>query len=64
MFVLFHSCVVTDRPGWESGDGPTMKIRRRVRQKPLDFIGEFPNTPGEMFSHKIKAETFTANTVC
>lgn len=68
MFVLCDSCVVTNRPGWESGDGPhnerRAQIRHRVRQKALDFIREFPNTPGEMFSQKIKAERFTANTIC
>lgn len=29
VFVLFDSCVVTIRPGWESGDRPTMKGTRR-----------------------------------
>lgn len=62
------SCVVTNRPGWESRAGPHnerhTQIRHRVRQKALDFICEFPNTPGEMFSQKIKAERFTANTIC
>lgn len=67
MFVLFDSCVVTNRPGWESGDGAHkerhMQIRQRGRQKTLDFICEFPNTPGEMFSQKKKAERFTANSI-
>lgn len=39
------------------------QIRQRVRQKTLECTGGFPNTPGEMVSQKIKAETFTANTI-
>lgn len=61
------SCVVTNRPGWgERGRAHNERraqIRRRVRQKTLDGTGGFPNTPGEMVSQKIKAETFTANTI-
>lgn len=67
MFVLFDSCVVPNWSGWESRDGLCnerhTQIRHRVRQKALDFLCEFPNTPGEMFSQKIKAERFTANTI-